>query len=170
MDEWVFVDTCIWASFFGKPGSPEKAGVNKLLDADRVAIAGPIVAEVLLGFRRKDQADWVASRLRITHYVETRWDDWQAAADLGRDFASKGHKVRLTDLICRRLSAALQCLGVHIRSPFRPFCRLEALQPEPAWRVSARQEELEGTTSPVQFFEPSEPAHLGLSTIKKGRP
>jgi hypothetical protein len=25
MEEWVFVDTCIWASFFGKPDSPEKA-------------------------------------------------------------------------------------------------------------------------------------------------
>ena len=23
MDEWVFVDTCIWASFFGKANSPQ---------------------------------------------------------------------------------------------------------------------------------------------------
>jgi hypothetical protein len=64
----VFVDTCIWASFFGKPGSPEKGAVDDLLDADRVALLGPLVAEVLLGFRRKDQADWVASRMRLAHY------------------------------------------------------------------------------------------------------
>jgi hypothetical protein len=75
MDDWVIVDTCIWASFFSKPSSPEKRAVDDLLDSDRVAQVGPIVAEVLLGFRRKDQADWVASRLRLAHYVETDSDD-----------------------------------------------------------------------------------------------
>jgi predicted nucleic acid-binding protein len=99
MEEWVFVDTCIWASFFGKPSSPEKVAVDDLLDADRVALVGPIVAEVLLGFRRKDQADWVASRLQLAHYVEVGWEDWRAAANLGRDLAAKGHKLPLTDLL-----------------------------------------------------------------------
>lgn len=77
MEDWVFVDTCIWASFFGKPSSPEKAALDDLLDADQVALLGPIVTEVLLGFRRKDQADWVASRLQLAHYVEVGWDDWR---------------------------------------------------------------------------------------------
>ena len=99
MDEWVFVDTCIWASFFGKPGSMEKAAVDDLLDSDRVANVGPIISEVLIGCRRKDQADWVASRLRMAHYVEAGWDDWRAAADLGRDLAAKGNKLPLTDLL-----------------------------------------------------------------------
>jgi hypothetical protein len=54
MEEWVFVDTCIWVSFFGKPNSPEKIAVDELLDMDRVALLGSILAEVLLGFRRKD--------------------------------------------------------------------------------------------------------------------
>jgi hypothetical protein len=31
MENWVLVDTCIWAAFFGKPGSPEKAAVDDLL-------------------------------------------------------------------------------------------------------------------------------------------
>jgi hypothetical protein len=47
MEEWVFVDTCIWASFFDKPSSPEKVAVDDLLDTDRVALLGPIVAEIL---------------------------------------------------------------------------------------------------------------------------
>jgi hypothetical protein len=75
MKDWVFVDTCIWASFFGKPSSPEKRAVDDLLDTDRVALIGPILAEVLLGVRRNDQAAWIASRLRMAHYVETGWDD-----------------------------------------------------------------------------------------------
>jgi predicted nucleic acid-binding protein len=99
MDEWVFVDPCIWASFFGKPDSPEKLAVDALIDADRVALVGPLVAEVLLGFRRKDQADWIASRMKMAHYFETSWDDWRAAADLGRELAANGHKLPLTDLL-----------------------------------------------------------------------
>lgn len=104
MDDWVFVDTCIWASFFGKPSSPEKAAVDDLLDSDRVALVGPIVTEVLLGFRRKDQADWVASRMRMAHYVEADWNDWRAASDLGRDLAAKGYRLPLTDLLVAMIS------------------------------------------------------------------
>jgi len=107
MDDCVIVDTCIWASFFSKPSSAEKRAVDDLLDTDRVALIGPIVAEVLLGFRRKDQADWVASRLRLAHYVETNWDDWRAAADLGRDLAAKGHRLPLTDLVVAAVAKRL---------------------------------------------------------------
>lgn len=117
MDEWVFVDTCVWASFFGKSVSPEKAAVDNLLDSDRVALVGPIVAEVLLGFRRKDQADWVASRLRLAHYVEAGWDDWRMAADLGRNLAANGNKLPLTDLIvaavARRCNASVFSTDPH---------------------------------------------------------
>jgi predicted nucleic acid-binding protein len=93
MEDWVFVDTCIWSSFFCKPTSPEKLAVDDLLDADRVALVGPIISEVLLGFRRKDQADWVVSRLRLAHYVEAVLNDWRAAADLGRELAANGHQL-----------------------------------------------------------------------------
>jgi predicted nucleic acid-binding protein len=107
MEDWVFVDTCIWASFFGKPSSPEKVAVDALLDADRVAILGPILGEVLLGFRRKDQADWVASRLHLAHEPEITWADWRSAADLGRHLAANGNKLPLTDLIVA--AVAIRC-------------------------------------------------------------
>ncbi len=109
MEEWVFVDTCIWASFFAKPTSPEKAVVDDLLDADRVALVGPVVAEVLLGFRRQDQADWIASRLKAAHYVEGGWNDWVATADLGRQLAANGHKLPLSDLL-------LACVAQHCQA------------------------------------------------------
>jgi hypothetical protein len=46
MEEGVFVGTCIWASFFRKPGLPEKRAVDELIDDDRVALMGPILAVV----------------------------------------------------------------------------------------------------------------------------
>jgi predicted nucleic acid-binding protein len=76
-----------------------------------VTLVGPIVAEVLQGFRRKDQADWVMSRLELAHYLETTRDDWRAAADLGRDLAANGHKLPLTDLI---VAAVVQRSDTHV--------------------------------------------------------
>jgi len=83
MEDWVFVDTCIWASFFTRPTSRETIAVDVLLAQDRVALVGPVVAEVLRGFRRQEQADWAGSRLRLAHYVTAEWDDWRQAAHLG---------------------------------------------------------------------------------------
>lgn len=57
----VLVDTCIWIPFFNRPHSREKAALDVLLDDDRAALIGPVLTEVLLGFRRDEQADWVAS-------------------------------------------------------------------------------------------------------------
>jgi predicted nucleic acid-binding protein len=65
MTDWVFVDTCIWASFFSKPNSLEQRVVSRLLRLDCVALVGPIVAEVLLGIRHQDRADWVGSRMKL---------------------------------------------------------------------------------------------------------
>ena len=130
MNEWVFVDTCIWASFFRKPGSPDKAAVDDLLDSDQVAIVGPVLAEVLVGFRRKDQADWVASRLRMTHYVEAHWDDWHAAADLGRDLATKGHKVPLTDLLVAVVAQRCHSLVYTTDPHFDLFLDLKRFRPD----------------------------------------
>jgi predicted nucleic acid-binding protein len=117
MNDWVIVDTCIWAAFFAKLGSPEKRAVDLLLDHDRVAIIGPILGEVLMGFRRADQADWVASRLRRSHYVEMPWDDWRMAAQLGRELSRLGHKLPLTDLmvatVARRLGSSVYTIDAH---------------------------------------------------------
>jgi hypothetical protein len=78
---------------------------------------GPIIAEILIGCRRKDQADWVASRLRMAHYVEAGWDDWRAAAELGRELARKGNKLPVTDLVvavvAMRLRASVYSTDPH---------------------------------------------------------
>jgi len=104
----VFVDTVIWSAFFLKPASPEKRSVDVLLDEDRVVLTGPILAEVLRGFRRTEEADWVASRMRLAHYFEPAWDDWRDAATLGRELASKKQDIPLTDLVIATLALRLK--------------------------------------------------------------
>jgi predicted nucleic acid-binding protein len=117
MEDWVLADTVIWASFFSKPDSPEKRAVDDLIDTDRVVLIGPILADVLLGFRRKAQADWVASRLRMAHFFEASWDDWKSAAEIGRELAAKGHAIPMTDhivaAVAKRMDTAVYSTDPH---------------------------------------------------------
>jgi predicted nucleic acid-binding protein len=94
----VLIDTCIWVGFFNRNQSAARITVDPLLDDDRAAITGLILAEVLQGFRRDEQADWVASSLKDLHDLEPIWDDWRLAAKLGRQLVANGHRLPLTDL------------------------------------------------------------------------
>jgi predicted nucleic acid-binding protein len=95
----VIIDTCIWVPFFNRPRSAEKQAVDVLLDDDRAALIGPILTEILIGFRRDEQADWVASVLHGLQFFEPSWDEWQSAAELGRHLMAAGHKLPQSDLI-----------------------------------------------------------------------
>jgi predicted nucleic acid-binding protein len=99
IQEMVLIDTCIWVPFFNRPRSHEKHTVDELLDDDRAALVGPILAEILLGFRRDEYADWVASELRGLHFLEVTWDEWREAARLGRKLISQGYALPQTDLV-----------------------------------------------------------------------
>ena len=97
--ELVLVDTCIWVQFFNRRQSREKKAVDALLDDDRAALVGPILAEILIGIRRDEHADWVASLLRGVRFLQASWDEWRLAAQLGRDLMAKGHTLPLSDLL-----------------------------------------------------------------------
>lgn len=105
----VLIDTCIWVPFFNRPQSAVKRAVDALLDEDRGALIGLVLAEVLSGFHRDAQADWVASALRGLHYLELTWDDWRATAQLNRQVASHGHRLPLTDLALATLALRRDC-------------------------------------------------------------
>jgi predicted nucleic acid-binding protein len=49
--------------------------------------------------------------------VEPTWNDWRVAADLGRELASKGHRLPISDLvigaIAKRLSEFLYSTDPH---------------------------------------------------------
>jgi predicted nucleic acid-binding protein len=103
----VLIDTCIWVPFFNRPQSPEKKAVDALLDEDRGALIGPIVAEILQGIPQEGSARYVASLLRGMLYVETARTDWELAARLGRRLVGRGHRLPLSDLALAAVSHRL---------------------------------------------------------------
>jgi predicted nucleic acid-binding protein len=102
----VLIDTSIWIPFFNRPQSREKQSLDELLDDDRAALIGPVLTEILLGFRRDEQADWVASELRGLQFVPVTWNDWRAAAKLGRGLVANGHILPQTDLVLAAVALA----------------------------------------------------------------
>ena len=97
IDQWVFIDTCMWVPYFARGRSPTKDAVDSLLEEDRAALIGPVLAEILCGFRKDSEADWVASALKGLHFLDMNWDDWRAAARLTRRLTARGHSIPLTD-------------------------------------------------------------------------
>ena len=83
--------------------------MDTLLEADLAALIGPIVAETLRGFRHDAQADWVAALLRGLQFIELGWDDWRAAAQLGRRLAAAGHDLPTTDLVLAAAAIRRDC-------------------------------------------------------------
>lgn len=105
----VLIDTCIWVGFFNRTQSTERMTVDPLPDDDRAAITGMILAEILQGFRRDDQADWAASSLKGLHALEPTWDDWRFVAKLGRQLIASGHRLPLTDLAIAAIALRNDC-------------------------------------------------------------
>jgi predicted nucleic acid-binding protein len=58
-----------------------------------------VLYEVLIGFRRDEHADWVASALGGVTLVEPTRDEWRSAARLGRRLIAQGHRIPLTDVL-----------------------------------------------------------------------
>jgi predicted nucleic acid-binding protein len=59
---------------------------------------GPVLQEILIGIRRKEQACWVASQLEGTQWIDLDRNDWILATDLGREMLQRGHVLPDADL------------------------------------------------------------------------
>ncbi len=129
-EDLVLIDTCMWVAFFNRPQSETKRIVDALLRGDRGAIVGPIVAEILLGFRRKAEADWASSLLRGVRYLEVLWDDSRAAASLGRVLAARGHILPLSDLAIASVARRLKCSAYSTDPHFDLVPNLKRFRPE----------------------------------------
>ena len=60
MKDLVLIDTSGWICFFSRRGYEEmKKRISTLLDEDRVAIAGPILIELIQGTRNEEEKEKV---------------------------------------------------------------------------------------------------------------
>ena len=116
----ILPDTSCWIEYF-RPGGEVtiQAEIRRWLGFDRIAICGPVRAEVLRGVRRREAPGIVDAFTALTH-LGTLERDWATVEAAARRLADVGHTVPLLDLliaaIAHRHGATLAHRDEHFRA------------------------------------------------------
>jgi predicted nucleic acid-binding protein len=94
----ILVDTSAWIEFFRGRG-PLADRVDDLLEADDVALCGPVVTELRRGIRAASERKRVLPLLGSCHLLPQPPSLWEDAGDLGFALARKGATVKSLDLL-----------------------------------------------------------------------
>jgi len=101
----VVADTSVWIPFFNDPESEEKRELDALIDADRLAMVGVVLAELIQGCRTAKEAEATTSRLAGLRFIETAFSTWQRAGQLSFGLLRrKGVTLPLSDLVIAALA------------------------------------------------------------------
>jgi predicted nucleic acid-binding protein len=95
----VLVDSHLWVEFLSGKRNRRAAEVERLLRADAVCVAGPILYELLLGPRTEAQREYLGSRLGALPFIETTRPVWLCAVRLGRLPSAISRQVPPSDVL-----------------------------------------------------------------------
>ena len=116
----ILPDTSCWIDFFRPQGEVVvRAQMQRWLESGRLAVCGPVRAEVLRGARRKEAPRLADAFAALTH-LDAQERDWEAVETGARALADGGHTVPLLDLlitaIARRHAVILAHRDAHFRA------------------------------------------------------
>lgn len=94
----ILVDTSAWIDFFRGRGRHCNR-VDELLDANQVAICGPVVTELGRGLNVGKEREQVLSLLAGCHLLSQPENLWLEAGELGAYLKKRGANVRTIDLL-----------------------------------------------------------------------
>jgi hypothetical protein len=121
----VLADTSVWIDFFR--GQPEAvARLRPLLEERRVAIAGPVYAELLSGPRTPEIQDKLRTRLRSLHWLPEPAEVWDRVAEARFALARQGRQAALVDALIAVTAAAARCT---LLTRDRDFVRISRVLP-----------------------------------------
>lgn len=120
----IVVDTSVWIDAHRRPGGQLASTLNKLLDADEVALPLPVRMELAAGVSRRDRAALLRglSALPLIRPTEDTWgliERWIPAA------ADKGQRFGLSDWLIAALTSEI---GALVWSLDEDFAALERLR------------------------------------------
>lgn len=105
----VIADTSVWIPFFNEPASVPKRELDRLLDADHVALVGVVLAELIRGCRTVREADKVTSQLAGLTFLETSFGTWKRSGELSFALRRKGITLPLSDLVVAAQALEHRC-------------------------------------------------------------
>jgi predicted nucleic acid-binding protein len=128
MKDLVLIDTSGWICFFSRRGYEDmKKRVSILLDEDRVAIAGPIVIELIQGTRNEEEKGKVEGYVKGLHWLSVTDDHWHQSADFAFKLRRKGITCSAIDALIATLAMDYECSLLHKDSDFDQISRHSSL-------------------------------------------
>jgi predicted nucleic acid-binding protein len=94
----ILVDTSAWVDFFRGRGR-FAAEVDRLLEADEVALCGPVVTELRRGLRSRAERANVLRLLGGCRLLEEPARLWEEAGELGYFLGRRGATIKSLDLL-----------------------------------------------------------------------
>jgi hypothetical protein len=125
----IVVDSSVWIEFLHRPQSPEKQAVDGLIDRDRVALVGVVLAELLQGCRTRGEAETIVSNLAGLPFLETSLRTWRRTGQLGSSLLRQGITIPLSDLIIAALALEHNCAVFTLDTHFRQIPGVKLYRP-----------------------------------------
>jgi predicted nucleic acid-binding protein len=94
----ILVDTSAWIEFF-RDREPVATRVDALLEANDVAICGPVVTELRRGLRSASDRARVLPLLEACHLLDQPASLWEEVGDIGFSIRRVGINVKTVDLL-----------------------------------------------------------------------
>jgi predicted nucleic acid-binding protein len=128
MKNCVLIDTSGWICFFARRGYEDmKKNISILLDENRVAIAGPILAELIQGARDVDERQNIKDYTEGLYWLQITDAHWYQSAELSFQLRRKGITSSIIDVLIAVLAMDYQCALLHKDSDFDHIARNSSL-------------------------------------------
>jgi predicted nucleic acid-binding protein len=125
----VLIDSSAWILALRPKGSPQAQRlVGELLEHDRAATAGMILAELLQGARNEGEYQDLSSELGSLHYLPFADEDWRPISQLGYRLIRAGLKIPITDIIIAHLAIKHRCMLLHADRHFELMAKETGLE------------------------------------------
>ena len=128
MKKCVLIDTSGWICFFARRGYEDmKKAISILLDEDRVAIAGPILVELIQGARDIEEKQNIKDYAKGLYWLQITDEHWHKSAELVFQLRRKGVTSSIIDVLIAVLAMDYQCALLHKDSDFDHIARNSSL-------------------------------------------
>jgi len=102
----VLVDTSVWISFFRKE-TPNHLRVSELIDDNRIACCGLILAELIQGVKTEKELAWLDDFLMVFEFPAEAPMLWRKAGELSFRLRKSGKSIDLADCYIATLAGEM---------------------------------------------------------------
>ena len=129
MSEYL-VDTSVWVEFLRGGKSAIKRRLEKLLDENRAAVTGIILAELLTGIANEKEQRFLEECFLGLPFLEATREIFSMAGEMGATLSKKGITMPISDLLIASLAKAHSLTVLTLDSHFQTLARPLGVQME----------------------------------------